>query len=107
MEVVKHIKEKMTILKYVIAIDNLEELNQIENFIKEISKELTDTDRLASKDFQIWNEQFNDTKNLNEPIEEYGMTLGELRKMIYESEQSESFPIDDFQKKLKKLYNET
>jgi len=100
-EDIKYVEEKMTILKYIISIDDVEELRQIRQYIEKIHRELT------NDDFKKWNKQFTDKQNLNEPIEEYGSTLGEFRKMIYKSEQGENYPIEEFQKKLKRLYSDS
>ena len=54
--------------------------------------------------FEEWNEQFTDDKNLDDFIAEYGMTLREFRKGIYEAEMSEGMSLNEFQQKLRKLY---
>ncbi len=100
------VKEKIAILNHIISINNAEELQKIKEYILSIHKELSDKKSPFSEDFKKWNEQFIDKKDLNEPIEEYATTLGAFRKMIYESEVGESFPIEEFQQKLKKFYNE-
>ena len=99
------VKEKMAILNHIISIKDAEELQKIKEFIISIHKELAEK-KIFSEEFIKWNEQFIDRKDLNEPFEEYATTLGEFRKMVYESEVGESFPIEEFQQKLKNIYNE-
>lgn len=51
-----------------------------------------------SDGFLEWNKQFEDDRELSEFIPEYGMTLGEFRRDIYESETSEEgdMTLDEF-----------
>ncbi len=54
----------------------------------------------TSISFETWCEKFMEDKDMNEYIPEYGMTIGEYRKKIYEAETGENIPVEDFFKKL-------
>ncbi len=55
--------------------------------------------------FEEWNKQFEDDLDLDDYIEEYGMTLREFRMGIYEAETSGTEEsINIFQNKLRNLY---
>ncbi len=48
--------------------------------------EIRINDDKLSQTFESWNEQFEDKRDLKEYIPEYGMTLGQYRKKIFDSE---------------------
>ena len=52
--------------------------------------------------FEEWNKQFADNENLDDFIPEYGTTLGEFRKAIYEAEtDSNHMSIEVFRQRIK------
>lgn len=99
MREVKYINEKVALLKYILSIDNLEIIERIREFLDELDVDFNE------RSFIKWNEQFESSNEVNEPLEEYGLNLGDFRKMIYEAEMSENIDVDKFHEKLKKIYN--
>ena len=51
--------------------------------------------------FEQWNKQFADNQNLDDFIPEYGTTLREFRKGIYEAEMSGDMTMSEFKESLK------
>ncbi|MCB1155856.1 MAG: hypothetical protein KDK45_00025 [Leptospiraceae bacterium] len=70
-------------------LDN-EFIERLKKFCKKNSLvEIRISSQIEKPDFESWNEQF-EGRDLNEYISEYGMTLGEYRKRIYDAEASEN-----------------
>jgi len=114
MEKVILAEQKLAIFQKIMQVESKTSLNQIQMFIEKFLSEFNsnlqeDKSKLekfeeefdASKlTFEEWNKQFEDELNLDEYIPEYGMSLKDFRLMIYNSERSESYPIEKFYKKL-------
>ncbi len=100
---VKYTDQKNKIVEEILAVNNKELLNELQYFItKSVSKYKKENENELS--FEQWNEQFIDDLNLDDFVPEYGTTLREFRKGIYEAEMSETIPVNVFQQKLRKLY---
>jgi len=104
---------KLKIFEQLMNVNSEAALIQINEFLKTFIKEFkrpatkkrTTESTVANQiSFEEWNKQFTNFKDLNEYIPEYGMTVGEYRKEIFEAEMGETRPIEEFQTKLKRLY---
>lgn len=96
---------KLKLFKELITIDNENALKQIRTLVKTFLPE-RDNKRQEPKteiSFEEWNEQFDDNRDLHEFIPEYGTTLGEFRRGIYETEMDteDEMDLDVFLKELK------
>ena len=105
---VQHVEQKFKIFENILSVNNDKLLQKLSIFIKEFISEYDklneNADNTEIVSFDKWNEQFTDSRSLNEFIPEYQMTLGDFRRQIYESETGDSMPLSEFQKKLKNLY---
>lgn len=82
--------------------DTLQKLYSVVHSFIEDNKKNIEAKELS---FEEWNEQFEDSFDLDDFVTEYGMTLREFRMGIYEAETSgKEKPISIFQNKLKNLY---
>ena len=106
MEKVILAEQKLAIFQKILQVESQTSLNQIQIFIANLQENKSKVENFedefnASKlTFEEWNKQFEDELNLDEYIQEYGMTLKEFRLIIYNSERSPSYPIEKFYKKL-------
>ncbi len=101
-------EKRILLFKKILSIENEDLINKlfviVDKFLTEtveVENHLEDVN-FSSISFDEWSEIFMEDRNLNEYIPEYDMTIGEYRKKIYESEISESFPVENFLKKLEK-----
>ena len=84
---------KLAIIEKILSVDNertaVHLFELVDTFLKELSgenTEETEQEPAAYQTFEEWNEQFTDSRDLNEHMPEYGMTLREFRMGIYEAE---------------------
>ena len=96
-------EQKISLIQSILAIDKLEVLVQLQTYLDELNhgqNEQTDTDaeppEAKGLSFEEWNNQFDDDRSLDEYLPEYGVTLGDFRRNIYESESGEETSIDEF-----------
>jgi len=99
--------KKILLFQKIIAIENENILQQLNILIDKItSSQISNFDfdeieeDIENLTFDEWLNKYMITKDLNQNIEEYDMTLFEYRKKIYDSEKSKSFPINLFLNKL-------
>lgn len=52
--------------------------------------------------FEEWNKQFIDNRSLDEFLPEFGMTLGEFRRKIFEAESGPCISKEEFFKEMEK-----
>ncbi len=104
---VQYVEQKFKIFENILSVNNDKLLQKLSIFIKEfiseydkLNENAEDTETLS---FNKWNEQFTDNRNLTEFIPEYGTTLKEFRKKIYEAETNEEgdMSLDEFLEDLK------
>ena len=81
--------QKLQIFEDILAINNKNILNELQYFIIKSVSETKKTEIDEPITFEEWNKQFTDNLDLDEFIPEYGTTLREFRKGIYEAEISE------------------
>ena len=88
---------KLEIINQILQIDDRRLLEQLNAVIKKHSKRVNnsqpepdDEEEYDAKkmSFEEWNKQFDDDRDLDEYLPEYGMTRGEFRRMIYERERN-------------------
>ncbi len=76
----------------------------ITDFSVEVIENETDNDNdfdANEMTFEEWNKQFDDNRNLDEFIPEYGTTLRRFRMGIYESEREEGYTVNEFFNRMK------
>ena len=74
---------------------------EIEIFIVLKSANIKNTETSEQITFKQWNKQFNDDKNLDDFIPEYGTTLREFRKGIFEAETGQEMTMKEFKDSIK------
>ena len=100
---------KLELIDRILKINDKAVLKQLDKLLSQLSREKEEADDEEEFDakkltFEEWNAQFEDPqRDLDEYLPEYGMTLGEFRRMIYERERSENYvSFDDFFKEMDK-----
>jgi len=105
---VKYTEQKLKIFENILAVNDKEKLLElqyiIKNFISENKITYTNNDTEAIS-FEEWNKQFTDQRDLNEYIPEYGMSVGDFRRQIYEAEFGNSMSLNEFENKVKQWKN--
>ena len=79
-------------------------LKQIYAYVQTLLPDFTETQKSEDSEninFEEWNKQFTDNQNLDDFIPEYGTTLREFRKGIYDAETGSTKSLGEFQKNLK------
>ena len=92
-------KFETTILKN--GVIKIPEISKYENQNVEIFIVLKPKTKIQNETFEQWNEQFTDSKNLDDFIPEYGTTLREYRKGIYDAEIGNEMTMPEFKDSLK------
>lgn len=87
-------EKKLSLIQGLLLLQDETIINKIDGLIKKGLSYTSNEKKVLS--FDKWNEQFEDNADLNEFIEEYGMTLGEFRKATYEAEVGESMSLEEF-----------
>lgn len=99
-------EQKLFLFQKILSIENESIIKRLfliiekittKNQLKEINLEDIDIETLS---FEEWNELFMEKRNLNDYIPEYDMSLKDYRMKIYNTERGESYPINQFFKKL-------
>lgn len=93
-------EKKMMLFRKIIDIENEKAINTLTKIIDKILLINQSEINIEDLTFEEWNSLLMEDKDLNELISEYGITLGEYRRKIYEAEKSESYPIQQFLDKL-------
>ncbi|HAN77236.1 MAG TPA: hypothetical protein DCQ31_05405 [Bacteroidales bacterium] len=93
---------KISLVQTIFSLENADEILKIQNFINSLLFPINteNIDHEVELSFSEWNEQFDTNQNLDEFIEDYGMTLGEYRLLVYNSEQEEGISKDEFIEKI-------
>lgn len=106
METLNLAEQKLLLFQKILDIENESIINKlftiVDKYVTKKKEDEIDIENIdvSSLSFEEWNEYFMENRDLKEYIPEYDMTLGEYRKKIYEAEVSESFPVENFFKKL-------
>lgn len=74
---------------------------KIEIFIILKPTNIDNTETSEQITFEQWNKQFTDKENLDDFIPEYGTTLREFRKGIFEAETGKEITMKEFKKSIK------
>lgn len=96
METLNLAEQKLLIFQKIMSINNQNKINKLYTIVDKLSNE-NDIDL----SFEEWNDLFMEDTDLTKFIPEYDMTVGELRKKIYDAETSKNIPINQFINKLK------
>lgn len=97
---------KVKVLKEILNLENelaLKKIYQmIHQFIADFKEVADEAHEKEIVSFEEWNEQFTDDMDLNEYIPEYGCTLGEFRRAIYEAEMDgDEITMSEFKESIK------
>jgi hypothetical protein len=93
---------KLGIIKKILALERMEVLMEIQSLIDKTLKDMPtspEPDSLPNKmSFEEWSLQFEDEEgaDLDEFLPEHGMTLIQLRRAIWEGEQSKEMTYSEF-----------
>ncbi len=101
---------KHQIFQELIPVENTKTLQEVykmvKNFLADSVSKKTKKKKTAKEvepeSFEEWNKQFTDNRDLSEFIPEYGMTLGEYRREIYEAEMCEEIDVAEFLEEIKR-----
>ena len=98
---------KLQVFKEIMQLENEYAIKQlyhvVHTFLEDFQK-IAEKEKHEKQSFEEWNKQFIDNQDLDSFIPEYGTSLREFRKGIYEAETGETIPLDVFQQKLRKMY---
>ena len=101
---------KLQVFREIMQLENEYAIKQLYNvvhtFIEDFQK-IKEKEKYLNQSFEQWNKQFTDNQNLDTFIPEYGTSLREFRKGIYDAEIGETIPLNVFQQKLRKIYEKT
>ena len=103
METMNYAEHKISLAQTIFALDDINKIVQIKSYINELVQ--LDNNDFDAKllTFKEWNKQFGDEYKLDDFSDQYGMTVGEFRLQIYNSEKSEGMSKKDFFQKLDNL----
>lgn len=87
-------EQKLSLIQGLLLVQDKSIIDQIDTIIK--SSLASSISQSTFVNFETWNNQFQDNQDLDTVIEEYGMTLGEFRKQIWQSEMEEIVELEDF-----------
>ncbi len=94
---------KIELLKEIMSIESEDIMKKIyrtvQNYTAQSQNKTSKEEKIS---FEEWNKQFIDNADLDEYIEEYGMTLREYRQAIYDAEMDdEELTEEEFKESLK------
>jgi hypothetical protein len=87
-------EQKLSLIQGLLLVQDKSIIDQIDTLIK--AALTSNTQKSTFLNFETWNKQFQDDQNMDTMLEDYGMTLGEFRKQIWQSEMDEMVELDDF-----------
>jgi len=106
-------EQKVWLAQTILSLEDTTKLAQIQYFVQsilepieqeEVEEEEEENDYDAKQlTFEEWNEQFDDTYELDDFLPEYNMTVREFRQSIYDSERGPGMSFDEFVTKLNNL----
>ncbi len=98
-----HKEQKEKIYKNILTINDKELLNDLQYIILENISKNKKEEIEEPKTFEEWNKQFIDNLDLDTFIPEYGTTLREFRRGIYDAEMSDDseMSFDEFKESIK------
>lgn len=86
-------EKKLSLIQGLLLLKDESIIEKIDALIK---KGLSLSTTATPISFEEWNQQFNDDQDLNTYVEEYGMTLGDFRRQMYEAETGETMTLESF-----------
>lgn len=102
METLNFAEQKISLAQTILALNDINKMYLIQSYINKIlerSQEIEDLeDEFDAKKltFSEWNKQFDDNRDLNTFLPEYGMKLRDFRFKIYNSEKQEGLSKEEF-----------
>ncbi|RLD57955.1 MAG: hypothetical protein DRJ05_08850 [Bacteroidetes bacterium] len=95
---------KLQVFKEILPLENEYALKQVyklvHSFLIEYRKNLEKSNKSKELGFDEWNKQFEGHQDLDSFLPEYGTSLQEFRKLIYEAEVGEEITMEEFKKSL-------
>ncbi len=99
METLNFAEQKISLAQTILALNDINKMYQIQSYINKIlerTQEVEDDFNAKKLSFSEWNKQFDDNRDLNTFLPEYGMKLRDFRFKIYNSERQEGVSKEDF-----------
>lgn len=102
METLNFAEQKISLAQTILALNDINKMYKIQSYINKIlerSQEIEEVeDEFDAKElsFSEWNKQFDDNRDLNTFLPEYGMKLRDFRFKIYNSERQEGLSKEEF-----------
>ena len=102
METLNFAEQKISLAQTILGLNDINKIYQIQTYINKILKftqeieEVDDEFNAKELSFSEWNKQFEDDKDLNIFLPEYGMKLRDFRFKIYNSERQEGLSKEEF-----------
>lgn len=87
-------EQKLSLIQGLLLVQDKSIIDQIDNIIK--SALASNTQKSTFVNFETWNKQFQNDQSMDTILDDYGMTLGEFRKQVWQSEMEEMVELDDF-----------
>jgi len=108
MDTINLAEQKLKLFQKIMSIENEKILSKLfiiaDKFVTKNNTDYTynniENIDIATLSFNEWNKLFMQEKDLNEYIPEYEMTLRDYRMKLFNAEKGESYPINQFFKKL-------
>ncbi len=106
METLNFAEQKISLAQKILALNDTEQMFQIQSYVDEILNYEQNTgsvkDEFDAKNlsFYEWNKQFEDSRDLDTFLPEYGMKLRDFRLKIYNSEREGGLSKEEFVNKV-------
>ena len=107
MEKLDFAEEKIVLAQTILALQEIELLEDIKNYIENILAQRNSRVESKEDDFNVgilnfeeWNKQFEEEKNLDDYIPEYEMKLRDFRMNIYSAEKGNNLSKKEFMDKI-------
>ncbi len=95
-------EQKVSLVQTILSLNDMSKISQIQSYVNEILEysreveEFEDDFDAKKLSFSEWNKQFDDNRDLDTFLPEYGMTLKDFRFKIYNSERQEGLSKEEF-----------
>ncbi len=102
METLNFAEQKLSLVQKILALNDINKMHQIQSYVNELLKYAQDIDTAEDEfdakkiSFLEWNKQFDDDRDLDTFIPEYGMKLRDFRFKIYNSERQDGLSKEEF-----------
>ena len=99
-------EQKIALAQTILALSDTKKIDQIQNYINHLLQNKLESEEdydAKFMSFAEWNQQFSDQQNMDDYINEYGMSVRDFRQSIYESEKEKGMSKQAFLKKMNAL----